>query len=808
MSQSNNAWSARYQAQADAQKAAAKAQRQQAQQQREAELKQQAEYISRTGRDTYQVQSQNRSNDAWGSRYSEQASKRYELTKMRKRVKKNPTKDYDKDGIPNALDPNSWAVTPLSPQPSKLPARAIFKKTEIDMTGFDFPSSSKTESKAVSFKEMQKYAEKKADTIATKRGIDKNMYHTSYDTKTGKFYFSTFKERPDIDNKKYNSRLDFDGDGTSGTKRDYKTWVDNKNRGGKPSPIDGKPTVNTGRQFTGDQTQNSPNQVNRSNRRNGSGTTNNDKRSGDNPAKAVGKKDTPNNKNRGGANLIPDPNGDNLLARFTKVYGAEAPAKMREAIDAYNASGAGTITETYQIGQYGYNVKLKSGDKTLTNTDDIKTELVKFAPASSTQETTLARLQLIAAQGGGTEKGLTRRFANAYAGGDKDKGNQVLAAAAQAYAKKNPGKLEVHGTLGQPGAYISVKVNGEWTSNSDVVSKTLAGHVKSADGEKQPFEKHSREQQAFLSGANGTAVLNRLNLAMQTTGTQTLEKAIMKYNRANGGAEMRAHGTMGTSNFWVEVKTKNGWTSDTDAVLNKLKPYASASVASDDKPAQDTGPAGVTLDPKKKRKQDLNGSGTGTGVSKKDPSLPDSPAVRADDKKSSGSDISISEAAKKSQAFMAADLNKDGAVSAKEQTVLNAADRNNSGTVSVKEATRFVAMADTNNDGLTRTEAKAYKMVDSNDNGKISKKELKAFKSIAGKDGEISRKEAKQALKAQIDSKQDQREHDLAVEYLKKTSNKTGGSQDVSEQAAALVNAQQNKPKKQDNDGPGKKKKK
>jgi hypothetical protein len=66
---------------------------------------------------------------------------------------------------------------------------------------------------------------------------------------------------------------------------------------------------------------------------------------------------------------------------------------------------------------------------------------------------------------------------------------------------------------------------------------------------------------------------------------------------------------------------------------------------------------------------------------------------------------------------------------------------------------------------------------------------------------------AEQALKAQIDSKQDQREHDLAVEYLKKTSNKTGGSQDVSEQAAALVNAQQSKPNKPDNDGPGKKKK-
>ena len=157
---------------------------------------------------------------------------------------------------------------------------------------------------------------------------------------------------------------------------------------------------------------------------------------------------------------------------------------------------------------------------------------------------------------------------------------------------------------------------------------------------------------------------------------------------------------------------------------------------------------------------------------------------------------------------MAADLNKDGVVTKKEDSVLNAADRNQSGVVSKKELNKFVATADVNNDGsVARTEAKAFKTVDSNDDNKISKKELKAFKSVAGKDGEISRKEAKQALKAQIDNKQDQREHDLAAEYLKRTSKQSGGSQDVGDQAAALVNAQQNKPKKQDNDGPGKKKK-
>ena len=170
-------------------------------------------------------------------------------------------------------------------------------------------------------------------------------------------------------------------------------------------------------------------------------------------------------------------------------------------------------------------------------------------------------------------------------------------------------------------------------------------------------------------------------------------------------------------------------------------------------------------------------------------------------------DVDISVAAQRSQSIMAADLNNDGIVTKKEDSVLNAADRNDSGVVSKKELNKFVAIADVNSDNtVTRTEAKAFKTVDSNDDHKISKIELKAFKSIAGKDGEISRKEAKQALKAQIDSKQDQREHDLAVEYLRRTSKQSGGSQEVGNQAAALVNAQP-KHKDKDNDGPGKKKK-
>lgn len=501
--------------------------------------------------------------------------------------------------------------------------------------------------------------------------------------------------------------------------------------------------------------------------------------------------------------MIKDPNGNNLLARFTKVYGEEGKAKLREALDAFKAAG-GDFDENYQIGQYGYNVTLKLDGKEVTDPDVIKEKLVAHASASATMSSTysdpasaiaMSRLQLLGATGGGTEKGLTRRFALAYGGGDTTKGNQVLTAAIAAFEKAKPNDIEVHGTPGQPGAYVQVMHNGEWTSNSDIVSKKLASYVAGADGQTQPFKELSKAQQAFLGGANGSAVLNRYNLAFNATGTEAFQNAVDRYEKLNPGNDIKVHGKPGEQGFWVEVKTKgDGWTSDTDAVLKRLSSDSSAAGATA------PGTPGASHVP-------VNSNGQpGTESARPRQERPERPDRAKNG--AGGHDVTIGEAARKSQVLMAADLNKDGTVSGKEQTVLNAADRNKNGTVSVKEAEKFVAVADTNGDGLTRTEAKAYKMVDSNDNGKISKKELKAYESLAGKDGEISRKEAKQALKAQIDSKQDKRERDLAKEYLAKTSKQSGGSQEVSDQAAALVNAQQNKPKKQDNDGPGKKKKK
>ena len=745
-----------------------------------------------------------------------------------KKAKQNPQGDVDGDGVPNNIDNNNLVKDNLTPE-----SRTINKETKaqaerreglnariqaaltaaqastpLPPTWLDPLSNNTTLPKA---KVVDGPGGTKLVYALEKNNKGQSSWVFSKVEVDGKSYTEQVRNPKRIDNPNYNKKLDVDNDGVSGTRKDYTLLSKQKAREDRETegPVD---DTTTGTTVTGGTTttpgdsspSSSPNR-NRSaeNRRNASDGRNSSRNNENN-------NNNNNNHQTGGNTLMKDPNGNNLLARFTKVYGEEGKAKLREALDAFKAAG-GDFNENYQIGQYGYNVTLKLDGKEVTDPDVIKEKLVAHASASSAMSSqyadpasaqALTRLQLFGVTGGGTEKGLTRRFALAYGGGDTTKGNQILTAAIAAYEKAKPNNIQVHGTPGQPGAYVQVMHNGEWTSNSDIVSKKLASYVGGEDGQTKPFKELSKAQQAFLGGANGSAVLNRYNLAFNATGTEAFQNAVDRYEKLNPGNDIKVHGKPGEQGFWVEVKTKDGWSSDTDAVLKRLSKDsrpAGVSTAGENTP----GTPGASQVP-------ANSNGQpGTETVRQRPDRQGRPSGQDRSSGAGGHDVSISEAAQKSQVLMAADLNADGTVSKKEQTVLNAADRNKDGVVGVKEAEKFVAVADVDKSGtVERTEAKAYKMVDSNDNGKISKKELKAFKSIAGKDGEISRKEAKQALKAQIDSKQDQREHDLAVEYLKKTSNKTGGSQDVSEQAAALVNAQQNKPKKQDNDGPGKKKKK
>jgi hypothetical protein len=600
--------------------------------------------------------------------------------------------------------------------------------------------------------------------------------------------------------------------------------------------------------------------------------------------KAENNKKLSHKRNSGGLGFAPDPNGDNLLARFAKVYGEKAPDELRKAITAYNTANAGTsqIKETYQIGQYGYSVQIvdKNGAVITAETDEIKNKLRRYISASDAMNEQYAndknparsalentKLALNNTEAGGNIRGMTRRIAFAYTEGDTTKAADLITSA----ATKHPNKIRINNP-GQAGSYIQVKLeNGDWTSDADTVAKVLASNVK-VNGEKPiAYNQQSRQQQAVISGANGIAVMNRLNLAMNTTGTDRLQTALDQLEKSKKGDQVRVHGTLGQPGFWVEVKVGDKWVNGTNAVLNKLKPFAgsraetppptpptatpppAASSAGTTDGTDTTDSANTTNDGADSGSSGSDGAGSGDSSSSSDStdstSSSDNTSTTDDTTGGAGTDgtnsdstdtttqtdtkakgavagelknsdvsgstsgasakeVDISAAAQKSQAILAADLNKDGVVTSKEDTVLNAADRNQDGTVGTKELNSFVATADVNKDGtVARTESKAFKTIDSNDDHDLSKKELKAFESVAGKDGEISRKEAKEALKAQIDNKQDQREHDLAAEYLKRTSKQSGGSQDVGDQAAALVNAQQNKPKKQDNDGPGKKKK-
>ncbi|HPD99398.1 MAG TPA: hypothetical protein PKV52_03965, partial [Candidatus Saccharibacteria bacterium] len=80
----------------------------------------------------------------------------------------------------------------------------------------------------------------------------------------------------------------------------------------------------------------------------------------------------------------------------------------------------------------------------------------------------------------------------------------------------------------------------------------------------------------------------------------------------------------------------------------------------------------------------------------------------------------------------------------------------------------------------------------------VSKKSENLLHNVKAVDAEskLNNVAIKQALKAQVDDiKNKKGEHDLAKDYLARAGNKSGGSLQISEQAAALVNVQQSKPK-------------
>lgn len=179
-------------------------------------------------------------------------------------------------------------------------------------------------------------------------------------------------------------------------------------------------------------------------------------------------------------------------------------------------------------------------------------------------------------------------------------------------------------------------------------------------------------------------------------------------------------------------------------------------------------------------------------------------------------DVSIGKAAQKSAAMLAFDLNQDGKLGKIERSMMASGDQNNNGVVGKKGLENFVAAADTNKSGLVSvSEANTYHLKDVNDNNKVSKVEQKAYDKVAGADGDISKKEARQFLKAQAQSgapsKVDKTAKELAKDILAKSdSSKIGGSLSDAAQNGALAGGagQMAKSKNQNEDGLGKKKNK
>jgi hypothetical protein len=580
----------------------------------------------------------------------------------------------------------------------------------------------------------------------------------------------------------------------------------------------------------------------------------------DNPAQTVKGSYKQNNPKKGVDELkiTGNGNGDNIQTMFNKTFGAEAGTAMQKTIENMKAAGSADFKEIGKPGQYGYTIAVKTKDGWSTDPKLVKDKLVQFVPSSSdSQQDAFNKLKLLGATSGGTEKNLSGRFGRAFDGGDVAQGNTKLVQSFTAYKEKYPGKIKVVGELGKPGAYIMVKVNGQWTSNSDIVAKELSILVKT-DTTKSSNKSAglTKVQKDYLGGANGMSVLENYKRAYggdSAKATDNLKIAIKAYEKSNPGNDIRVFGKVGQPGFYIEVKTQNGWVNGTQTVLNKLdrympktSPIATAPSASGGVTESAFAP-GATGPNQSAPSDSSTGSLPSEQANSQNPTTnsenPTDPGVvglgetvgpeigleagsqefnQFDDRlrqwagdrqqekdsfnpnSSKNGAVDLGKAARKSEAMMAFDLDGSGDISAAEKALMANGDQNNNGIVGEYGLKKFVAQADTNNSGLvSQAEVKAYNVVDTNNNNKLSAREIKAYGNVdANNDGDITKKEAKamvKDLRAQVDlSKQEKKDLDLAKQYLAKSNGKSGGADNVDAQVAALVNSQPKHDKKGD----------
>jgi hypothetical protein len=268
-------------------------------------------------------------------------------------------------------------------------------------------------------------------------------------------------------------------------------------------------------------------------------------------------------------------NGNDVLRLFKKAYGENAEAVMTTTLSNLHASSEVGIKEFGKPGQYGYGLAVKTKDGWITDPVKIRDTLVEFVPVGSNQDVSqiIELFNFSTVNPGGLETSLSNRFARAFHGGDVQKGNQSLMTAYNALKAKNPGKVRFVGTPGQVGSYIQVKVNGEWTSNSDEVAKQLSAYAKPEQS--KGSTNLSKQQKDLLAGANGNAVLNSFinKYGSAELAQKNLQIAMNSFEKANPGNDIRYFGNIGQPGFYIEVKTKDGWVNGTNRILNKLEDH-------------------------------------------------------------------------------------------------------------------------------------------------------------------------------------------------------------------------------------------
>jgi hypothetical protein len=803
---------------------------------------------------------------------------------IKKNIDQRPKGDYDGDGVPNGIDVNNFTNnTPqkrkiINPKQKQQYQADKAAKSVVEGAFIQAQLQKPPNSQFASSGDFVKVSGPGGSVIWYKaywdkaggNGIQYKVDHVQYNG-------INYQDVPNLTkpttalNPEYKKKLDADGDGISGTTKDFrilknggpkdgprKKNIEDPDSGGNDDfPYDRSPASNTVRQD-----RNRP----------GQGDSSKNKL----VIKGGGTGFSKDSENIQSLVVKGNGNGDNLSRLYQKAYGSSSSEALNSTIEKMKSVAGAEIKEIGKPGQYGYTVAVKTKNGWSTDPAEVKNRLIQYVPGGLGEDSSklTEQLKLAGANTGGLETSLSNRFARAFHGGDTQKGNQTLMAAYNDFKAKNPGRVRFVGTPGEPGSYIQVKVNKDWVSNSDEVAKQLSAFVQKENS--KVAINLNKQQKDLLGGANGNAVLSSFvnKYGSLELAQKNLQIAMSSFEKSNPGNDIRYFGNIGQPGFYIEVKTKDGWVNGTNRILNKLEdhmpkvastpPVSSPAAASAPEsafapgatgPNQSASPAQPATSSESTPEDPTQSASpaqpaTSSESTPEDPTQSASPSQPVAASASSPSEeqglqigfeagspefqqsedslndwavnrtqemeafkppkeepasVDLGQAARKSEAMMAFDLDGSGDISAAEKALMANGDQNNNGIVGEKGLKNFVAQADTNNSGLvSQSEVKAYNVIDTNNNNKLGTREIRAYGNVdANNDGDITKKEAKamvKDLRAQVDlSKQEKKDLDLAKQYLAKSNGKSGGADSVDAQVAALVNSQPKHDKKGDN---------